>query len=257
VALDKAIIKAQHALKSTFDYKARDLNAKVSQSAQNYADRDAARSPDFKISQLIAEQTGISQLENAAVQDAINERVLEQLRLVEEKAYREGFELGQAEGGEKAFVAAQGALNERLESLNTVISRVESIRQRRLIDNEAEFVRLTFLIASKIAARDIAANPEAVLPVLEHIVNEMQEIEKITVNISPGDAETIAALVERGDPRTLILERTKMVTDETIQPGGCLVKTNFGDVDATVEERVERAWASLAARVPKNVDAAE
>ena len=44
----------------------------------------------------------------------------------------------------------------------------------------------------------------------------MQEIEKITVNISPGDAETIAALVERGDPRTLGLERTKMVTDETV-----------------------------------------
>ena len=254
MALDKGIIKAQQALKSTFDYKARDLTAAISPAAQSYADRDASRSPDFKLSALIAEQTGISRLENDAVQDAINARVLDRLAEVEEKAYREGFELGQTEGGERAFVAAQEALNQRLDSLNTVMARLERVRETRLVENETELLRLTFLIASKIAMRDISENAEAVLPILKQIVGEMQEIEKITVNISPGDNETIAALVERGDPRVEILARTKMVVDESVQPGGCLVKTSFGDVLATLDERVERVWTALVARAPRVPD---
>ncbi|NJL23743.1 MAG: hypothetical protein HC902_00205 [Calothrix sp. SM1_5_4] len=62
MSLEKHVIKAQIAGKATFDYKPRDLSTEVSQVARSFVDEDAFKSPDFKISELVAQQAGISQL---------------------------------------------------------------------------------------------------------------------------------------------------------------------------------------------------
>ena len=250
--LEKAIIKADLATTSTFDYEARELSAAISESARQFVGTGHFQSPDFKISHLVAEQSGISQLESDAVQDQINARVLERLAEVQEKAYKEGFELGRTEGAERSFREAQAELAERLETFNALIARVETLKSRLLVDNEAELIRLLFLVASKVALRDITENSGAVLPVLTQVVAEMQSAEHVTVNISSTDLEFVETLRQQNDPRTEAFERVKFVVGETIQPGGCTIDTDYGSVDATLEERVARAWAALETRTPKN-----
>lgn len=256
MSLEKTIIKAQSAAHKTFEYKARELATGVSNVAQQFVDRDAARSPDFKISSLVAQQAGISQLESELHQDKINAQVLERLKEVEERAYQEGFELGQVEGTEKAFQENKVALLEKLESMATLLKRMEDLKTQLFVDNEAGLVELVFLTAKKMALRDLTENREAVHKILKDVVGEIQADEQVVVNLSNEDMYFLETLQDKSGKRIENLERMKFVANERIKPGGCLIETQFGNVDATVEERVERTWQALLTRVPKNAPGA-
>jgi flagellar assembly protein FliH len=248
--LEKSIIKAQVANTTTFDYKARELSTTVSQVARDYVDVDAFRSPDFKISELVAQQAGISQLESDAHQDKINAQVLERLKEVQEKAYKEGYELGLVEGTEKSFQENKAALMDKLKIMEAQLKRMEDLKQHLLVDNEAALIKLVFLTAKKIAMRDLEEHREAVWELLKGVVSEIQADERVVVKLSTEDMYFIETLQDKSGERIESLQRVKFVADDTIKSGGCMIETEYGNVNATVEERVERTWQTLASRIP-------
>jgi flagellar assembly protein FliH len=249
--LEKSIIKADAATSTTFEYKAREFSDQVTQVAKDYVDADAFRSPDFKLSELIAKQAGISRLENDAHQDRINAQVLQSLKEIEENAYKEGRELGLIEGSEKAFEETKGELLERLKAMESMLNCMEELKQRLLADNEAALVRLVFLTARKMALRDLEGNRDAVVEILKTVAGEMQADEHVVVHLSAYDLSHLEGLQEKGGHRFEALQRIKFVADTGVKSGGCRIETQFGDVDATVEERVERTWQALESRIPK------
>jgi flagellar assembly protein FliH len=251
MALEKSIIKSAAAEKSTFEYKPRELGGQPSEVARNFVDVDAFRSSDFKISDLIAQQAGISQLEDDAQQGKINAVVLERLKEVEERAFEEGYELGLIEGTEKAFQEAKADLLAKLTMFENVLLRVEELKKQLLIDNEAALIQLVFHTAKKMALRELKDNREAVLEILQHVVGEIQDNETVNVRLSSEDLLFIEGLQERGGQNIENLKRVKFLPDDKMTSGGCFIETQFGSVDASVEERVERTWQTLLARTPQ------
>lgn len=249
--LEKSIIKASHASSSTFDYKARDLSTEIPTVAKDFVATDAFRSPDFKISDLVAQQVGISRLESDALQGKINAQVLERLKEVQEKAYKEGYDLGLIEGTEKSFQENQVALTERLALMEVQLKRIEELKTHLLVDNEAALVKLVFQIAKKMAMRDLEEHRDAVWEILKDVMSEMQADERIVVKLAAEDLFFLEGLQDKSGKKIESLERVKFVTDDTIKPGGCMIETEFGNVNATVEERVERVWQTLQSRMPR------
>lgn len=249
--LEKSIIKAAHAGASTFDYKARELNTEITPIARDFVATDSFRSPDFKISDLVAQQVGISRLESDALQDKINAQVLERLKELQEKAYQEGYELGLIEGTEKSFKENQAALTERLQLMEAQLKRIEELKSHLLVDNEAALLKLVFQIAKKMAMRDLEENREAVLEILKEVAGEIQADERVVVKLSAEDLFFLEGLQDKTGKKIESLERVKFVTDDSIKPGGCMIETEFGNVNATVEERVERVWQTLQSRMPR------
>lgn len=252
MALEKPIIKAEVATVSTFDYKPRDFGGSASPVARSFVDQDAFRSTDFKISELVAEQAGILQLESDAQQDKINNQVLERLGEVQAKAYQEGYELGLIEGTEKAFQEAKANLLEKMSALETLLKRIENIKGQLLIDNEAALIKLVFQTAKRIALRDIEGNRDSVLEIIKNVVGDTQADEHVVVRLSPEDHYFLETLQDKAGKRIESLQRVKFVSEDKIKSGGCLIETEYGSVDATVEERVERVWQTLHSKIPQN-----
>lgn len=251
MALEKPIIKAQTASTSTFEYKPKELSLGATDSAKTFVHDDSFKSKDFKISELVAQQAGISQLESDAHQDKINALVLARLAEVQEKSYEQGFDLGLIEGTEKAFKEAQAALLERTAAFEALLKRIEELKTQILIDNEAELIRMVFLVAKKMALRDLDANREAILEILKSVTSESQADLHINVHLSPADLKFIESVQEKTGKAAESLKRMKFMAEESIHPGGCLIETQYGTVDATVEERVERTWQTLQSRIPQ------
>jgi flagellar assembly protein FliH len=255
MSLEKGIIKANIAGTSAFEYKPRELSAGVTEVATSFVNEDAFISSDFKISDLVAQQAGITQLEDEAHRDKINTSVLERLKEVQEKAYKEGYELGLTEGTEKAFQEAKAALLERMHSMEAVLKRIEDLKTQLLIDNEAALLRLMFLIAKKIALRDLGENREAVWEILKSVAAEVQGDERISVHLHTDDLKFLESLQEKTGDKIELLQRMKFVVDDSIKPGGCMIESEYGTVDATLEERVDRTWATLEGRIPHRAPA--
>ncbi len=250
MSLEKGIIKADNAGASAFEYKPRELSAGTSSVATSFVNEDSFISKDFKISDLVAQQAGISQLADEAHQDRINTLVLERLKEVQEKAYHEGYQLGLTEGTEKAFQGAKVDLTARMQAMETLLKSIEELKGQLLIDNEANLIRLLFLVAKKMALRDLEDNRGAVWEILQNVVGEIQHDERMVVSLSSEDLKFLESLQEKSGHKIESLQRIKFVPDESIQSGGCMIESEFGTVDATLEERVDRTWATLQARIP-------
>ncbi|NJL23744.1 MAG: hypothetical protein HC902_00210 [Calothrix sp. SM1_5_4] len=173
------------------------------------------------------------------------------MKEVQEKAYQEGYELGLIEGTEKAFQEAKAGLIEKLGALQSVLKRMEDLKGQLLIDNEAELLHLVFLIAKKLAMRDLEEHREAVWEILKDVIGESQGDERVVVKLSNEDMYFLETLQDKSGERIEALKRVKFVADDAIKPGGCMIETEYGSVNATVEERVERVWQTLQSRVPK------
>lgn len=249
--IDRSVIKSSTAQALTFDYKPKDLKVDISRPARSFVEVDSGISPDFKISELVAKQTGISQLEDEAQKDKINAQVLDRLKEIEEKAYQEGHEVGLVEGTEKAFQEAKANLLERLSSIEAILKRMEELKTHLLADNEAELIRLVFLVAEKIALKSLEEDREAVQKILHSVVGETQADERVVVRISAEDLLFLEGLQDKTGQKMEALERVKFVPDEKITAGGCLIETEFGTVNATVEERLARTWQTLLGRIPQ------
>lgn len=232
-----------------FDYKPRELNIETTQVAKDYVAQEDRN--EFKISELVAKQVGISKLESEANEDKINERVLERLKEIQEKAYKEGYDLGLIDGVEKAYQEEKVTLQERLSNLDQFLKTMEQQKKLILIDNEAELISLVFQVAKKIALRDLAENREAVLEILKPLVEELHGDEKITVRVSSDDLYFLQTLRDKTGQAVEKLEKIKFIDDEKMRSGGCILETAYGSVDASVEERVERVWQTLQSRVPQ------
>jgi flagellar assembly protein FliH len=128
---------------------------------------------------------------------------------------------------------------------------MENLKSQLLVDHERELIQLVFQIAKKIALRDLEGNHEAIRETLVNVVAETKANERIVVRLSVEDMQFLETLQEKSGQHIESLERVKFVPESKIKSGGCVIETEFGSVDATVEERVERIWQTLASRMPQ------
>ena len=69
-----------------------------------------------------------------------------------------------------------------------------------------------------------------------------------------ADFTFIEGLKEKLDKEFDNVKRLKFEASEDVSNGGCVVETNFGDVNATLEQRLERLWGQLNDKLPKTSD---
>ena len=69
---------------------------------------------------------------------------------------------------------------------------------------------------------------------------------ELTLHVSPTDYENLSAQINRLAETLGGLAPSAVVADPTITPGGCRVKTRFGEIDNQIEAQLERIQDELA-----------
>ncbi len=155
--------------KTVMDYQPKKLSLGITKAAQNFvvSQPQEAASSSFRISELVAQQTGIQELEKASIEKRIEQKALERLKEIQESAYREAYNIGLEEGRLKGYEEAKDAITERMQHMNDLIERLSRIKVDILQRNEIQIVDMVFYLASKVAHFEIEKNSERILPVLK------------------------------------------------------------------------------------------
>ncbi|MBI4563653.1 MAG: hypothetical protein HY716_03040 [Planctomycetes bacterium] len=149
---------------------------------------------------------------------------------VREEARRRGYEEGRAE----AARLETGALERVLDALDRGRKRLEA-------EAERDLVRLAVALAGKIVkARVALGHPVAEANVRAAIALASRR-HLLEVRLHPDDLRRIeAGTAERG-----IAAGVRLVGDETLAPGGCLLRTAEGDVDARLDSQLAQIEREL------------
>jgi|GEM_PF-539075 len=206
---------------------------------------------DFKMSDPLRVQTGVDIIEERSQDSLIEERVLERIKEIQEKAYHEAFELGREEGKLEAFNSLYHEMTEGLKGLDELMISIGNLKKELISQNESHMVKLVFLFASRLAQDHLIEKEESIVKVLREAVSLAQGEENIFVRVSDQQAKFIEEVKGFTEREFEFVKRLRIEPDATIKPGGCIVETNYGEVDARIEQRIEQLWNTLKEQMPR------
>ena len=255
----KAVFEKEEADRLAIVYQPRKFPAVVSGTAHDFVAYSAKRlegggSYSFRVDPLVAQQTGIAELERQSIEEKVEREALSRLKELQELAYQEAYQLGLDEGRERAFKERSSELTEKLQHLHELLQSLERLKVDLIACNEAQIVRLTYYMAKRLVYDEISARPEVVIEVVRQALMAAQSDENVTVRVSPSDLAFIDDIKEKLDKEFDNVKRLKFEASDDVSSGGCVVETNYGDVNATLEQRIDRLWAQLSEKLPKTVN---
>lgn len=209
------------------------------------------RDSDFKIAEVVRDFTGLKERELQEVEATIERKVLDQLKTIEERAYKEAYHLGLDEGKKEAFKNFSNEINEKLNALNDLLIYISNMKANFLKSNESHIIKLVYQLAKRIAFCEVSEKyNEAIVNVLSESIKLAHSDEKIRVHISDKQVEFLDSLKKENSRDLEYLRQVELVSDENIQVGGCIITTNYGEVDARIEQRVEQLWLAIKDTIP-------
>lgn len=244
--LSNPVLKGENARLSTLEFVPPKFELGTPAQALHYLDEKTRKTNDFLMSDSIRIQTGVSDLEARSTEQDVEGKVLERLKEVQESAYQEAYQLGLDDGRKEAFQKAAGQIHERLEKLEVLIATLKNLKKDLLHHNEAHLVQLAFQLASRLAHAEIQANEAAVVDVMRKAIELAQADENIIVQVCPRQTAFLEDLKKQTGREFEFLKKVRIEGVEGISEGGCIVETNYGQIDATFEQRVSKLWEAIA-----------
>ncbi len=175
------------------------------------------------------------------------------------EGYEEGFEEGRTEGFEKGYlegrayaekeltqekIRLEAELGKKIKELDELLASVKKSLSEAVLSLDREVLDLLKLLTQKLLFKESLRDEALILRVIREALKEVVEGARVVIKVNPREAEflksfDLKALSEKSFP-VLSLE-----ADSSITPGGCLLETNFGLIDATLERRWEEILKAL------------
>lgn len=246
----KAVLPKEVAEKSVLSYVPTQINLGTPQQALDYL-LEKQKGSDFRMSEPMRVQTGIAEIEEADSQEKIDEAALQKLQEIQEAAYQEAYQLGMDEGKQTAFQHHSSDISARLEEFDRLLGTLGELKKELLAYNEAHLVKLLFHMASRIAHKEIKEDPMTVVNALRDAVALAQDEQNILVRVAQEQFDFFEGLKKQTGREFDFLRKIRFEPAAEVNVGGCIVETNFGEVDARIEQRIETLWNVIQENTPK------
>jgi flagellar assembly protein FliH len=169
---------------------------------------------------------------------------LDELEVIRQEAYNEGFSTGEKDGlrsGQvKAKQDADAALAGKLASLERLMTQLMDPIAEQDQQLEVALVQLVSNMTRQVVQRELTTDSTQIRQVLREALKLLpMGAANVRIHIHPQDFELIKALRDRHEETWRILE------DETLQPGGCRVESEQSQIDATTETRLAQMLKQL------------
>lgn len=129
----------------------------------------------------------------------------------------------------------------RREAMEKVAGALETLRAHadRLAEQaRSDAIEIGFLVARKILETELRQNPEALFALVRAALRRAGESRRIAVRVAPEDASLLQSEAGRAALDGLTSARIELVSDPGLQPGDCMVDTDFGQVDGRLGTRL-------------------
>ena len=158
-----------------------------------------------------------------------------------DKGYNEGYEKGRAEGFKE--VASL------MESMGETIRSLSEARDVFFQKAEKEMIDLIVFTVGEVIEKEVKSDPSIIHNIIRETLKEVTSAQTVTIKLNPADLslgkELTGELIEKYEK----IQGVNFKEDPSIMPGGCLVETNIGMLDATMETKLLSIYKDLRQRV--------
>ncbi len=248
----KSLVRKEDSSSAVTDYKPPQVHLGSGEAANHYLQMKE-HGHDFQISSTLEHKTGIDKIEKKKIETIAEQRALELLAEVQEKAYKEAYELGLQEGTQKAFSDTFPELEKKIVDFESFIQTLLKFKKSVADTQERQLIKLVYLMANKISYLKIQEQPEMIRDLIFEVIEKVSSEDEIQIRIHPQHLQFIKESLEKNQKSFEFLkeEKIKWNEDPALSLGGCIVETNYGEIDARIETRIEELWNILDQKAPQ------
>ena len=166
---------------------------------------------------------------------------------IEDEAKKRGYEEGLTKGREDAAREVTSIV----ESMKKTIVSLTDIRNEFFGKAEKEMVDLVTMVSSELVMKEIREDEKIIADVLRKAVEAIHIQQKIKIRVNPVDLENVKNMEEKLIVEVEAIKGVEFEADKKISQGGCVIETNIGTLDATVENRLMAVHRSLREQLGK------
>jgi flagellar assembly protein FliH len=155
-----------------------------------------------------------------------------------ENERREAKEQGKTEGKEDGYAEGKAEVDRLIERTQVVLERAQDKRADILSDTEKEIIYLVLLITRKVI-KVISENQRDVI--ISNVVEALRKVKakgNITIKVNLAD---LKLATEHKQDFIALMEGVKtinIVEDSSVDKGGCIIETDFGEIDARIASQL-------------------
>jgi flagellar assembly protein FliH len=154
------------------------------------------------------------------------------------QGHGEGYEAGYAEG----LRTAEDAMARNLQHLTQLLANVHENQATFFRAAERQVVDLALQIAQKVVEREIENMPDLAVNVIRGALEEMDARTAQRLRLHPDDEEVVRRRWSQVVPPGVNVE---LVIDDRVQPGGAIIETTQGQVDAQLDTKLAQLGNAL------------
>jgi len=151
------------------------------------------------------------------------------------EARKEGYERGFAEGRE----SLKGSVQKLTEALMKVTRELDVLKRRLFDEAEKEMLKLVIATAEKVIRREVATDRSVILDVLREATRALIDRENVKIRLNPQDLTFLNEVKPEFPKEIKELKNVTFHADDSIEPGGAVLETTMGEVDARLEQQLE------------------
>jgi flagellar assembly protein FliH len=161
------------------------------------------------------------------------------LAKVEREAFGKGYEAGERAGAEAGATRAEAMLRRLAETLD----ELGSLRQSMIRQTERQMVLLALTVARRIVRREVTIDQDLTVAMARVALDRLGESASAAIRLHPDDYS--ATVGRHGEDWAGA--HVQVSPDASVPRGGCLVQSDFGFVDASVDAQIQELARTLLA----------
>jgi len=193
---------------------------------------------DIKPFHLKKVENGMGEMSSASSGEIDSE-----IKHVKLEAYNKGLE----DGMNRGRIQVLQDVGTELKILKGLIEGADKLKDELYSKIENDVVEIALMIARKIIGEIAEKDRDVVVNSAKEAIKRASDREVLRIRVAPADYDALnkkrSELLQCIDGiKSLLIE-----VDESVQPGGCLIETNQGDIDARIESQFKVIQGSLMA----------
>jgi flagellar assembly protein FliH len=141
---------------------------------------------------------------------------------------------------------SEPAADRQARLLNRIVGEFVRERERLLDEVRPELLQISLAVAREIIGHEISVDPGVIEGTLRECLGELHFASRVVVRLHPDDLAYLRRRPEVEEDQTGEIE---FMADTSIERGGCLIESDRGGVDATIETQLRLLGQHLRASV--------
>ena len=157
------------------------------------------------------------------------------------QAHEHGYSIGFEDG----CIEEKKKVDALTKTVSETVSNLEIYKRQLLEKAEESVIKLVLALARKIILKEPSVSNEIILDIIQNALKIVVDPNDLKIKVNPNDLKMLQENKHFLEMINGTNPSVKIEPDTTISTGGCIIETDFGDIDARIESQLDTIEKAL------------